>query len=66
VAGADNKPPLAIDPDEMTAYAADKLPRRLGAIECARGTNLLTIDGDASPEVLEEAFHSEDELQLTR
>jgi ribonucleoside-diphosphate reductase beta chain len=33
----DNKPPFGIDPDEMTAYAADKLTRGLGAIESARG-----------------------------
>ena len=61
----DNKPPFGIDPDEMTAYALDKLTRRLGAIESARGADLLTIDRDASPEALEEKFHSEDQLQLT-
>ena len=61
----DNKPPFGIDPDEMTAYAADKLTRRLGAIESARGADLLTIDRDASPEALEEKFHSEDQLELT-
>ena len=49
----------------MTAYAMDKLTRRLGAIESARGADLLTIDRDASPEALEEKFHSEDQLQLT-
>ncbi len=61
----DNEPPFGIDPDEMTAYAMDKLTRRLGAIESARGADLRTIDRDASPEALEEKFHSEDELQLT-
>ena len=61
----DYKPPFGIDPDEMTAYAMDKLTRRLGAIESARGADLLTIDRDASPEALEEKFHSEDQLQLT-
>ena len=61
----DNNPPFGIDPDEMTAYAADKLTRWLGAIESARGADLLTIDRDASPEALEEKFHSEDELELT-
>ena len=61
----DNKPPFGIDPDEMTDYAADKLTRRLGAIESARGADLFTIDRDASPEALEEKFRSEDELQLT-
>ena len=49
----------------MTAYAMDKLTRRLGAIEAARGADLLTIDRDASPEALEEKFHSEDQLVLT-
>ena len=61
----DNEPPFGIDPDEMTAYAMDKLTRRLGAIESARGADLLTIDRDASPEALEEKFHSEDQLELT-
>ena len=61
----DYKPPFGIDPDEMTAYALDKLTRRLGAIESARGADLLTIDRDASPEALEEKFHSEDQLRLT-
>jgi ribonucleoside-diphosphate reductase beta chain len=60
----DNKPPFGIDPDEMTAYAMDKLTRRLGAIESARDADLLTIDRDASPEALEEKFHSEDQLVL--
>jgi ribonucleoside-diphosphate reductase beta chain len=46
----DNKPPFGLVPDEMTAYAMDKLSRRLGAIESARGADLLTIDRDASPE----------------
>ena len=61
----DYKPPFGIDPDEMTAYAMDKLTRRLGAIESARGADLLTIDRDASPEALEEKFHSEDQLVMT-
>ena len=61
----DNEPPFGIDPDEMTAYAMDKLIRRLGAIESARGADLLTIDRDASPEALEEKFHSEDQLVMT-
>ena len=42
-AAFDNKPPFGIDPDEMTAYAADKLMRRLGAIESARGADLRSI-----------------------
>ena len=46
----DDKPPFGIDPDEMTAYAMDKLTRRLGAIESARGADLFMIDRDASPE----------------
>ena len=61
----DNNPPFGIDADEMTAYTMDKLSRRLGAIESARGADLLTIDRDASPEALEEKFHSEDQLELT-
>jgi ribonucleoside-diphosphate reductase beta chain len=60
----DDKPPFGIDPDEMTAYATDKLTRRLGTIESARGADLLTIDSDASPEALEEKFHAEDQLVL--
>ena len=61
----DDKPPFGIDPDEMTAYSMDKLTRRLGTIESARGADLLMIDNDASPEALEEKFHSEDQLVLT-
>ncbi len=61
----DDKPPFGIDPDEMTAYSMDKLTRRLGTIESARGADLFTIDNDASPEALEEKFHSEDQLVLT-
>jgi ribonucleoside-diphosphate reductase beta chain len=61
----DNNLPFGIDPDEMTAYAVDKLTRRLGAIESARGVDLFTIDRDASPEALEEKFHAEDQLTLT-
>ena len=61
----DNKPPFGLDPEEMINYAVDKLTRRLGAIESARGADLLTIDRDASPEALEEKFHMEDQLELT-
>jgi ribonucleoside-diphosphate reductase beta chain len=57
--------PFGIDPDELGAYAADKLTRRLGAIESARGADLRVIDRDASPETLEEQFHTEDQLTLT-
>ena len=60
------KPPFGIDHDEMIAYALDKLNRRLGAIESARGADLHTIDYDASPEVLEETFHAEDQRELNR
>ena len=61
----DNKPSFGLDPEEMINYAVDKLTRRLGAIESARGADLLTIDRDASPEALEEKFHMEDQLELT-
>jgi ribonucleoside-diphosphate reductase beta chain len=61
----DDKPPFGIDPDKMTAYAMDKLTRRLGAIESARGADLFTIDRNALPETLEEKFHAEDQLVLT-
>lgn len=61
---ADSRP-FDIDPDELAAYAADKLTRRLGAIESARGADLRLIDRDASPEALEEQFHSEDQLTLS-
>jgi ribonucleoside-diphosphate reductase beta chain len=57
-------PPFAIDIEEMAEYAMDKLGRRLGAIESARGADLLTIDVDASPEALEERFHAEDQKEL--
>ncbi len=60
-----DSPPFGIDPAEMAAYAADKLTRRLGAIESARGADLRLIDRDASPEALEEQFHSEDQVALT-
>jgi len=60
-----DNPPFGIDPVEMAAYAADKLTRRLGAIESARGADLRLIDRDTSPETLEEQFHTEDQLTLT-
>jgi ribonucleoside-diphosphate reductase beta chain len=60
-----DSPPFGIDPAEMGAYAADKLTRRLGAIESARGADLRLIDRDASPETLEETFHAEDQLALS-
>jgi ribonucleoside-diphosphate reductase beta chain len=65
IAQFDNDPPFGIDPEEMAAYAADKLTRRLGAIESARGADIRLIDRDASPEALEEQFHTEDQLTLT-
>jgi ribonucleoside-diphosphate reductase beta chain len=57
-------PPFDVDINEMAEYAMDKVGRRLGAIESARGANLLDIDVDASPELLEEKFHSEDQAEL--
>lgn len=57
--------PFGIDPAEMGAYAADKLTRRLGAIESARGADVTVIDRDASPEALEETFHAEDQMALS-
>ena len=57
-------PPFGVDMNEMAEYAMDKVGRRLGAIESARGANLLDIDADASPELLEEKFHAEDEAEL--
>jgi ribonucleoside-diphosphate reductase beta chain len=56
--------PFGIDPQEMHAYAVDKLTRRLGAIESARDADVFTIDRDASPEALEEKFHAEDQVTL--
>jgi len=58
------EPPFGVDISEMAEYAMDKLGRRLGAIESARGADLLVIDVDASPEALEEKFHAEDQLEL--
>jgi len=60
-----DNPPFGIDPDDLAAYAADKLTRRLGAIEGARGADIRLIDRDASPEALEEKFHAEDQLALS-
>jgi ribonucleoside-diphosphate reductase beta chain len=59
-----SEPPFGVDISEMAEYAMDKLGRRLGAIESARGADLLAIDVDASPEALEEKFHAEDQLEL--
>lgn len=60
-----DNPPFDIDPAELAAYAADKLTRRLGAIESARGADLALIDRDASPEALEDRFHAEDQLAFS-
>lgn len=60
----DGEPPFAIDMNELAEYAMDKIDRRLGAIESARGRNLRDIDIDASPEQLEERFHVEDQAAL--
>jgi ribonucleoside-diphosphate reductase beta chain len=60
----DGPAPFAIDLNEMAEYAMDKVGRRLGAIETARGAELGVIDVDASPEALEERFHVEDSAQL--
>jgi ribonucleoside-diphosphate reductase beta chain len=62
----DEDPPFDVDMNEMAEYAMDKVGRRLGAIESARGANLLDIDADASPEVLEERFHAEDQVELAK
>lgn len=58
------EPPFAIDIDELAEYAMDKIERRLGAIESARGRPVWEIDADASPETLEERFHAEDQAVL--
>lgn len=60
----DEERPFGIDINDMAEYAMDKVGRRLGAIESARGANLLDIDRDASPEILEEKFHAEDQAEL--
>jgi len=60
----EGEPPFSIDMNEMAEYAMDKLGRRLGAIESARGANPRDIDVDASPEALEERFHAEDQAEL--
>ena len=41
--------PFGIDINELAEYAMDKLGRRLGAIESARGADLHVIDVDAEP-----------------
>jgi ribonucleoside-diphosphate reductase beta chain len=58
------EPPFAIELNELAEYAMDKIGRRLGAIESARGADLLVIDVDAAPEALEEKFHAEDQAEL--
>jgi ribonucleoside-diphosphate reductase beta chain len=57
-------PPFDVDMNEMAEYAMDKIGRRLGAIESARGADLAVIDVDATPEQLEERFHTEDQAEL--
>ncbi|MGH3449318.1 MAG: R2-like ligand-binding oxidase [Haloechinothrix sp.] len=52
--------PFHLDVEEMSAYAAERAQRRLGAIESARGTPVEQIDLDYSPERLEDAFGEED------
>jgi ribonucleoside-diphosphate reductase beta chain len=54
------EPPFAVDLNELAEYAMDKLGRRLGAIESARGADVRAIDVDVAPEQLEERFHAED------
>lgn len=56
--------PFGVDMNEMAEYAMDKIERRLGAIESARGRDLREIDVDAEPEALEERFHVEDQREL--
>ena len=56
--------PFGIDINEMAEYAMDKVGRRLGAIESARGADVRVIDRDAAPEELEETFHAEDQAVL--
>jgi ribonucleoside-diphosphate reductase beta chain len=58
--------PFELDKDELTAYAADRATRRLGAISSARGMPLTQIDVDASPEQLEEQFGAEDAAELAK
>jgi len=58
-------PPFAVDMNELAEYAMDKVGRRLGAIESARGADLRVIDVDTTPEQLEERFHTEDQAELT-
>ncbi len=60
----DEERPFGIEINDMAEYAMDKVGRRLGAIESARGANLFDIDRDASPEALEEKFHAEDQAEL--
>lgn len=59
-----DRQPFGIEPDVLTEYAADRLMRRLSAIESARGASLARIDVDASPEELEEKFGREDAASI--
>jgi ribonucleoside-diphosphate reductase beta chain len=63
---APEEQPFGLDIDELSAYAADRANRRLGAISAARGADLGQIDVDASPEALEDQFGAEDAEALTR
>lgn len=55
--------PFGLDPTEMTEYAADKVTRRLGSIQSARGKPVHEIDEDYSPMSLEEKFAEEDAVK---
>jgi ribonucleoside-diphosphate reductase beta chain len=56
--------PFEIPENELMAYAGDRLGRRIGAIESARGADVQAIDMDASPDVLEEEFYVEDQAAM--
>ncbi len=64
--GAPESPAFELDLEELTAYAADRASRRLGAISSARGMPPAQIDVDASPERLEDQFGAEDEAELAK
>ncbi|MPY78529.1 MAG: R2-like ligand-binding oxidase [Actinophytocola sp.] len=58
--------PFGLQVDEMTAYATDKVGRRLHSIEGARGRDVTEIDADATPMRLEDAFAEEDAAETGR
>ena len=59
----DGRMPFGLEMDTFVRYATDRATRRLGAIEQALGRQVAEIEGDMTPEDLEERFAVEDAQQ---